>query len=168
MDRGPDFYAGVSSNLSALACCCLFGQPSAFFARTFQSYQTLASMSRTIFPSQMSGSALRKISMSNQRRAPEPMGLAGEDLPGHAMACSLRDSLQGLQGRLPHLTQRTSSITLASHFPQSGQATIGHREALLPNLQLSESSTRYPHLQAVRTRTVLAFLQLSEDINSAA
>ncbi len=31
---------------------------------------------------------------------------------------------------MPHLTLRTSSITLASHFPQTGQAH-GHREALL-------------------------------------
>ncbi len=65
---------------------------------------------------------MNKISIQGRRTAqnikhrpdksPEPLGPTGEYLLGHAMACSLRDSLQGLQGHLPHLTQRTSSITL--------------------------------------------------------
>jgi hypothetical protein len=42
--------------------------------------------------------AQRKISKSDQQNAPEPMGLAGAELPGLAMACSLWDSLQGFRG----------------------------------------------------------------------
>jgi hypothetical protein len=33
--------------------------------------------------------AQRKKSKSNQQKMPEPLGLAGDLLPGHAMACSL-------------------------------------------------------------------------------
>ena len=42
--------------------------------------------------------AQRKISKSGQQNAPEPIGLAGVQLLGRAMACSLRDSLQGFRG----------------------------------------------------------------------
>lgn len=73
-----------------------------------------------------------------------------------------RVSLQGFQGHLPHLTQRTSSITLASHFPLRGRP-YGHREALLLTLQLFKSSTCHSRLQPERTRNVLALLQLSEN-----
>ena len=48
--------------------------------------------------SQFGRVAQRKISKSNQRTAPEPRGLAGDKLLGHAMACSLWDSLQGSRG----------------------------------------------------------------------
>jgi hypothetical protein len=41
--------------------------------------------------------AQRKISKSDQQNAPEPFGLAGVELPGLAMACSLWDSLQGFR-----------------------------------------------------------------------
>jgi hypothetical protein len=41
--------------------------------------------------------AQRKISKSDQQKTPEPLGLAGVELPGLAMACSLRDSLQGFR-----------------------------------------------------------------------
>ena len=52
--------------------------------------------------------AQRKISNSDQY-LPEPLGLARDELSGHAMACSLRDSLQGLRDRaFLHLTLRTS------------------------------------------------------------
>jgi hypothetical protein len=44
------------------------------------------------------GVAQRKISKSDQQNAPEPPGLAGVELLGHAMDCSLRDSLQGFRG----------------------------------------------------------------------
>jgi hypothetical protein len=42
--------------------------------------------------------ALRKISNNDQQTALEPLGLAGDELLGHAMACSLWDSLQGFRG----------------------------------------------------------------------
>ncbi len=42
--------------------------------------------------------AQRKKSKSGQQEMPEPLGLAGDELPGHAMACSLWDSLQGFRG----------------------------------------------------------------------
>jgi hypothetical protein len=44
------------------------------------------------------GVAQRKISKSDQQKMPEPIRLAGDNLPGLAMACSLRDSLQGFRG----------------------------------------------------------------------
>ena len=44
------------------------------------------------------GVAQRKISKSDQKNAPEPLRLAGDELLGRAMACSLWDSLQGFRG----------------------------------------------------------------------
>ena len=73
-----------------------------------------------------------------------------------------RVSLQGLQGHLPHLAQRTSSITLASHFPLRGRP-YGHREALLLTLQLSKSSISHSRLQPGRTPNLRALLQLPEN-----
>jgi hypothetical protein len=58
-----------------------------------------------------------QISKSDQRKAPEPVWLTGDNLLGPAMACSLRVSLQGFRGELPHLTQRTSFP-----LPSTGQA----------------------------------------------
>jgi hypothetical protein len=62
---------------------------------------------------------------------------------------SLGNSLQGSNSTfkrsafVPYPTLRTSSITLASHFPNLGRPN-GHREALLHTSQLFKSSTRYP------------------------
>src|SRR5208283_2683117 len=72
--------------------------------------------------------AQRKLSKSDQTKSPEPLGLAGVRLLGHAMACSLRDSLQGLRGcTTTHVTptQRTSFP-----LPSTGRPN-GHREAPL-------------------------------------
>ena len=69
--------------------------------------------------------ALRKISKIDQRQiASRTRAHERNFLPGHAMDCSLRDSLQGLT--LPHPTQRTSFP-----LPSIGAGHKGHREALL-------------------------------------
>jgi len=74
-------------------------------------------------PVRISYFAQRKISNSDQY-LPEPLGLARDQLSGHAMACSLRDSLQGLRDlAFLHLTRRTSFP-----LPSSGRPH-GHREA---------------------------------------
>jgi hypothetical protein len=54
----------------------------------------------------------------------------------------------GVQGRLPHLTQRTCSITLASHFPQRGRPR-GPPGGFTTHLQLFKSTTSYSLLQAI-------------------
>ena len=64
--------------------------------------------------------ALRKKSKSGQQESLEPLGLAGDQLPGHAMACSLWDSLQGFNGAKMH---HVRPYEPASHFPHIGQAT---------------------------------------------
>jgi len=68
----------------------------------------------------ITGFALRKRSKSGQQKLPEPQGLAGDQLPGHAMDCSLWDSLQGFNDAN---TQFVRPYEPASHFPQIGQAT---------------------------------------------
>ncbi len=60
--------------------------------------------------------ALRKRSKSGQQKSLEPLGLAGDELPGHAMACSLWDSLQGFNGAKMH---HVRPYEPASHFPQN-------------------------------------------------
>jgi len=71
-------------------------------------------------PLWITGFALRKRSKSGQQKLPEPQGLAGDQLPGHAMDCSLWDSLQGFNDAN---TQFVRPYEPASHFPQIGQAT---------------------------------------------
>ena len=80
--------------------------------------------------------ALRKKSKSGQQKSLEPIGLAGDQLPGHAMACSLWDSLQGFNGA--HRAQLVRPYEPASHFPNRSKITDlrsgrphGHREAPL-------------------------------------
>ena len=84
--------------------------------------------------------ALRKKSKSGQQKLLKSARgeLAGDKLPGHAMACSLWDSLQGFNGA--HRAQLVRPYEPASHFPhiqdskvpylRSGRPT-GHREAPL-------------------------------------
>jgi hypothetical protein len=62
--------------------------------------------------------ALRKISNIDQQKLLESARgeLAGDKLPGHAMACSLWDSLQGFNGA--HRAQLVRPYEPASHFPQ--------------------------------------------------
>jgi len=69
--------------------------------------------------------AQRKISKIDQRNRPSLWG--SRELNSRVLQwfCSLWDSLQGLRGRLPYLTQRTSSP-----LPFSGRPH-GHREAPL-------------------------------------
>jgi hypothetical protein len=80
------------------------------------------------------------------QNAHEPLAAHRSFLLGFAIACSLRESLQGYQGLLPHLTQRTS-ITTCFPLPSTGQA---HRPpgGSTSNLQLCKSSIRYPCMQA--------------------
>jgi hypothetical protein len=82
-------------------------------------------------PIRISYFAQRKISNSDQK-LPEPLGLARDQLSGLAMACSLRDSLQGFRDlAFLHLTLRTSFP-----LPSTGRPH-GHREApsLICNFQ---------------------------------
>ena len=78
--------------------------------------------------------------MSDQQKLPEPIGLTGDKLLGHAMACSLRDSLQGLGA--------PASPDPTNQLPNShkGQATRPPGGSTAP-LQLSKSSIRHPLLQ---------------------
>jgi hypothetical protein len=109
-----------------------------------------------------------QISKSNQRTAPEPVWLTGDVLLGPAMACSLRVSLQGFRGKLPHLTQRTSfplpstgqairppggSTANFCNLPRVSEATLVCKHCVWPKpftlLQLFESNRNHSRLQAV-------------------
>ncbi len=95
---------GVSSNLSALTELCNFLHPSAFLrepSKHIELYSLCQPFIFLIFLSMRARairSALRKISNNNQQYLPEPLGFAGDKLLGHAMDCSLWDSLQRLRG----------------------------------------------------------------------
>jgi hypothetical protein len=143
LDRGPVSYTRLSSNLLRLLTSRLTAVVSVF-ARTFQTYRRSEPLSSPHFhfaeaaPTRcwrcllacefyvgstgtellFSSVAQRKISNIDPT---EPLVAHRSFLLGHAMACSLRDSLQGLQGLLPHLTQRTS-ITTSFPLPSTGQA----------------------------------------------
>ena len=51
--------------------------------------------------------ALRKISKSDQQTTPEPLGLTGDKSPGSCNGLFSEGFPTGVQGLLPHLTQRT-------------------------------------------------------------
>ena len=113
-DRGPDLHPGCPRTWCASPIFSASSAASGVFARTFQSYQNHGAGSRKDFlrtkinnfgsesiasgrsPGSTTCSRCAKFSMSGQQKMPEPLGLAGDQLPGHAMACSLWDSLQGL------------------------------------------------------------------------
>jgi len=152
LDRGPGCYTKVSSNLlrapkTASDCdyrrfCANFLNLSNFLLYVNlifvlilyipkpsklvvggRSRNAVSSKRSARKPVRISYFAQRKISNSDQQ-LPEPLGLARDQLSGHAMACSLRDSLQGLRDRaFLHLTLRTSFP-----LPSSGRPH-GHREA---------------------------------------
>ena len=87
--------------------------------------------------------AQRKISINNQRTAPEPLRLAGDFSPGNAMVCSLWDSLQG-----PSVQARIRPFEPTSPLPV-GQAVrpLGSSTA---HLQLFKSTIALFVLQAFR------------------
>ena len=88
-------------------------------------------------------------SKSGQQKLPEPLGLAGDHLPGHAMACSLRDSLQGFNGA--ETTHLVRPYEPASHFPQDSWAgPHGHREAPLLTynlIRVAQAARRCKHFR---------------------
>lgn len=87
----------------------------------------------------------------------------GSLLPGLAMDCSLRDSLQGLGGVLADLYQ---PYELASFFPLGdGHLTTGSPTAYL---QLSESSIAISHLQLAVDLAFNISLRLVENSNRRA
>jgi hypothetical protein len=94
---------------------------------------------------------LRKRSKSGQQKSLEPLGLAGDQLPGHAMACSLWDSLQGFNGA--HRMHFVRPYEPASHFPpkqiSTGQATRPPGGSTA-QVQLHKSSTTRPEMQTHR------------------
>ena len=152
MGSRPDLAASLSSNLLRLPVprsIASFG----VFARTFQTYQksALRSNPARTTPVQKPRTA-QNIKQQPAQTAPEPLRLTEvspitqEVLLGIAIACSLRESLQGYQGLLPHLTQRTS-ITTCFPLPSMGQA---HRPpgGSITNLQLFKSSTHHSRMQA--------------------
>jgi hypothetical protein len=95
------------------------------FARTFREYRTPGSLS-SFKPVYYSGSRSRRRAAQNIKDRPAQSACATKAreriyLSGHAMACSLRDSLQGSGTRRspPHLTLRTSFP-----LPSSGRPCI--------------------------------------------
>ena len=71
-----------------------------------------------------------KYQRSTSARAPEPLGLTGDQLPGHAMDCSLWDPLQGFRGF--RLTWPNELVPFHRFpLPSLGAGHSGHREALL-------------------------------------
>ena len=179
LDRGPDCDARVSSNLLRLPTCPLNSSHRHFCAN-------LSKLIEVPSPCQAESSshrgrsnslavprcdptadakirqkiALRKISNSDQL---EPLGLAGDFLPGHAMACSLRDSLQGFRVHLrasPDPTNQLPSFPL----PSSGQATRPPGGSTA-HLQLSKSSTGYSSFATSRSLS-RTHLRRSENCNS--
>ena len=142
----PGLAAGLSSNLLRL--------PSDAFNCVLRRFCANLSKISKIAPPVKSGRGnspskvrtAQNIKHHPAQNAPEPLAAHRSFLLGFAMTCSLRESLQGYQGLLPQLTQRTS-ITTCFPLPSTGQA---HRPpgGSTSNLQLSESSTRHPRLQA--------------------
>jgi hypothetical protein len=147
LDRGPSCYAGVSSNLLRspilafnridrrfcanplkLSEFCLHVKLNLPFAQGRPISLLAVGSSLRISTGRegkipFRGAAQRKISKSDQQKHTRAARARRRyQLLGLAMACSLRDSLQGFQGLSPHLTQRTSSI---NWLPNSliGQAT---------------------------------------------
>jgi hypothetical protein len=91
----------------------------------------------------------------------------GGSPPGHAMACSLRDSLQGSRGsNRPHPTLRTSFPT-SLHISVSGQAQRATGSSIA-SMQLSKNSTGYLCLQPAFHLAFTTSLQLFENSNQLA
>jgi hypothetical protein len=107
----------LSSNLMRIAQSPACTAGPGVFARTFQSYQSSGCRSRKeparTFVDNPARTAQK--SKSGQQKSLEPIRLAGDKLPGHAMACSLWDSLQGFNGA--HRAQLVRPYEPASHFP---------------------------------------------------
>jgi hypothetical protein len=170
LDRGPSCYAGVSSNLLRTSISAFFRIRRCFCANLLNlsnfhlsvklyyflrlrphklvvggcSSIAITSCRKRKFRSETSHCA-QNLSKNGQQSSLEPLGLTGDNLLGRAMACSLRDSQQGLKGYASlHLAQQT-----CFPLPSSGRPH-GHREAPLLNLQLPKSSTRHPLLQTLR------------------
>src|SRR5208282_2932351 len=77
---------------------------------------------------QKSAQSAKDLKDQTAHKTPEPLGLSGALSSGSCNGLfSLGNSLQGSistykrSAFVPYLTLRTSSITLASHFPQLGQ-----------------------------------------------
>jgi hypothetical protein len=137
LDRGLNSRSGCPRTWCATlifrACTTGFG----VLARTFQRYQNVNGGSRKESIRTAVDNRVRAAqrSKSGQQKLPEPIGLAGDKLPGHAMACSLRGSLQGFNGA--QRAQFVRPYEPASHFPQMGQAH-SHREAPLLSTTILE------------------------------
>ena len=110
--------------------------------------------------SQISPRRAAQISKSDQHKRLAPLKRTRDGLPGHAMDCSLKDSLQGLRGTPQrfHPTQRTGFL-----IPQrAGPTATGKLHCSIHNhLRVAQATLHCKHRTAVR----LASLQLSENNN---
>ena len=149
MDRGPAFRPACPRTFCA--CRSVRQHLPADFARTNRMYQKIARQSSLIpfaegrptrrwrssfaIPISPSGAtplqkpAQRKISNIYRRKPRSSRSGSQEFPPGFCNSLFSVVSLQGFQGLLPHLTQRTS-ITTCFPLPSTGRP-IGHREAIL-------------------------------------
>jgi hypothetical protein len=117
LDRGPDLRPAVLELDAHRLTSPLLQRASAFLREPSKVIKVPAAGQALNLPEPLwiTRLALRKISNIDQQRLLEPIGLAGDKLPGHAMACSLWDSLQGFNGA--HHAQLVRPYEPASHFP---------------------------------------------------
>ena len=139
MDRGPDSRPVLSSNL--IAHCPIFRRLLSKLRRFGANFSKVSKspfgVKKRMLPNH--GRQLTRAAQNIKERPAiiaRATGARGRDLPGHAMACSLRGSLQGFNGA--KTTHHVRPYELASHFPHMGQAhqflalpRPGHREAPL-------------------------------------
>jgi hypothetical protein len=117
LDRGPDSRPAVLELDAHRPISPLAQRASAFLREPFKVIKVPVAGQRKNPPEPLwiTRLALRKNQKSGQQKSLEPLGLAGDQLPGHAMACSLWDSLQGFNGA--HRAQLVRPYEPASHFP---------------------------------------------------
>jgi hypothetical protein len=156
-----------------LVCACQAVQLLALlsvFARTFQTYRTSFAMSTPYFLILREGARPSRAAQNIKERPAiyaRTTRVRRRLTPGSCNGLFSVGFPTGAQGHLPHLTQRTSSITLLpTSLTRAGRQATGRLYCnFLFLVQLSKSSTGFSQLQAVRLSFVPCRLQLFENSN---